>query len=93
MGRRGQGPALVSLGHGTRRASRLRLHAASPRAGVRVVQRLALAGLLAIVTSAGVRAADVLTQHNDNGRTGVNAAETVLSTANVKPDSFGRLWT
>jgi hypothetical protein len=38
-------------------------------------------------------AADVLTQHNDVARTGVNAAETVLSTANVKPQTFGRLWT
>src|SRR5215471_8891709 len=38
-------------------------------------------------------AADVLTQHNDNARTGANTAETVLTTANVKPETFGRLWT
>ncbi len=60
---------------------------------MRALSRLALAGLATIVISAGAGAADVLTQHNDNGRTGVNAAETVLTTANVKPDSFGRLWT
>ena len=35
----------------------------------------------------------MLTQHNDNGRTGVNPAETLLNTTNVKPDTFGRLWT
>ena len=35
----------------------------------------------------------MLTQHNDNGRTGVNSAETALSTANVTPERFGRLWT
>ncbi len=93
MGRRGQGRALVSLEHGTRHGSRPRRAAASATAGARFVSRLALANLLAIVTSAGAEAADVLTQHNDNARTGVNAAETVLSTANVKPDSFGRLWT
>jgi len=38
-------------------------------------------------------AADVLTHHNDNARTGANTAETVLTTANVKPETFGRLWT
>jgi hypothetical protein len=37
--------------------------------------------------------ADVLTQHNDNARTGVNARETFLTTANVQPATFGRLWT
>ncbi len=41
----------------------------------------------------GARAADVLTQHNDNTRAGVNAAETILTTANVSPQGFGRLWT
>lgn len=37
--------------------------------------------------------ADVLTQRNDNARTGVNAAETILTTKNVKTDTFGKLWT
>jgi hypothetical protein len=36
---------------------------------------------------------DVLTQRNDNSRTGANTAETTLTTKNVKPDTFGKLWT
>jgi len=39
------------------------------------------------------RAADVLTQHNDNSRTGANTAETTLTPGNVTPDKFGKLWT
>jgi hypothetical protein len=38
-------------------------------------------------------AADVLTQHNDNSRTGGNPAETVLNTTNVAPATFGKRWT
>jgi hypothetical protein len=34
----------------------------------------------------------VLTQHNNNARTGVNSAETVLTTANVNQTSFGKLF-
>ncbi len=41
----------------------------------------------------GAAAADVLTQHNDNARTGANVGETILNTGNVKPATFGRLWT
>jgi len=38
-------------------------------------------------------AADVLTYHNDNARTGQDLAETILSPANVNARDFGKLFT
>jgi hypothetical protein len=43
------------------------------------------------VTSAAA-AVNVLTQHNDNARTGANLHETVLTTTNVNRDHFGKLY-
>src|SRR5258708_5729193 len=37
--------------------------------------------------------ANVLTAHNDNGRTGANTNETILSPSTVGSNSFGRLFT
>jgi hypothetical protein len=51
-------------------------------------------GLLAVslccVTMSQV---SVLTQHNDNSRTGQNTSETALNTSNVNVSSFGKLFT
>ena len=39
------------------------------------------------------RAADVLTQHNNNARTGATLDETRLTTTNVNSTKFGKRWT
>ncbi len=49
--------------------------------------------LLSVLLSAPARAqVNVLTQHNDNARTGVNLREIALNTANVTPSKFGKLF-
>lgn len=52
--------------------------------------RSALIGMA--IGATAVFGADVLTQHNNNARTGVVLDETVLTTANVSQARFGRLW-
>src|ERR1700675_912315 len=60
-------------------------------------QSLARLAIVIFVLCLGFSAAwaqnDVLTQHNDNTRSGLNANETVLTPANVTVSKFGRLFT
>lgn len=53
----------------------------------------ALAACVLGFGAVAAHAADVLTQHGDNARTGANLAETILGTANVGSGRFGKLWT
>jgi hypothetical protein len=46
-----------------------------------------------LVVESAALSADVLTQHNNNSRTGANVSETTLTTTSVAPDRFGKLWT
>jgi hypothetical protein len=52
-----------------------------------------LAVSLALISAPVVDAADVLTYHNDIGRTGQNLNEPTLTPGNVKSSTFGRLFT
>jgi hypothetical protein len=48
--------------------------------------------ILSVTNHQGNGFAGVFTQHNDNGRTGQNINETVLTTANVNSTTFGKLF-
>jgi len=55
--------------------------------------RSAIRAALSLVLAAGAAdAAEVLTQHNDNARTGANLGEATLTTANVNGSQFGKLF-
>lgn len=58
-------------------------------------RKAAAAVLLAVWLPASGQAggADVLTQHNNNARTGAVLDENQLTTANVNAARFGKLWT
>src|ERR1051326_3687147 len=43
-------------------------------------------------TLASTIPASVLTYHNENGRTGLNSSETILTPGNVAPSSFGKVF-
>jgi hypothetical protein len=48
--------------------------------------------LFTVTPRAPAQSTDVLTYHNDNGRTGQNLNEEILMPANVKTNHFGKLW-
>ena len=45
-----------------------------------------------LYTSSALPTTSVTTFHNDNGRSGVNAAETILNTTNTNVNQFGKLF-
>jgi hypothetical protein len=62
------------------------------RAGAGAILALAFAFFVTAPAAAQSGFAGVLTQHNDNARTGQNPNETILTPANVNSTSFGKLW-
>jgi hypothetical protein len=55
--------------------------------------RLGPGSLLAAISFTAFGQVNVLTQHNDNSRSGSNIQETILTTANVNQSQFGKLFT
>lgn len=59
---------------------------------VRLIHNLCLITLIGLSSVYGVAQLSVLTQHNDNSRSGQNLNETYLNTSNVNVSSFGKLF-
>jgi len=55
--------------------------------------RQGLSGLLVFLSAVAYSQEEVLTQHNDLGRTGWNSRETILNTRNVRSGIFGKQFT
>src|ERR1017187_90740 len=63
----------------------------SVRNFIRALQILPM--LLLLMSPIPTSAVNILTQHNDNFRTGANLSESVLTVSNVNTNQFGKLFT
>ena len=61
--------------------------------GLSLSPLLLAAGALVVLASPAAAQVSVLTRNYDNQRTGANTAETVLTSANVNPAQFGKIFT
>jgi len=75
--------------------SRIRVGVDSDLLNLRIVFFMVRLGvfLVTVLATLAIDAADVLTQHNNNARTGATLDETILNTNSVKSARFGKLWT
>ena len=61
--------------------------------GFRLMLRASVVLCLVAAGSSSALAQDVVTYHNNNGRTGLNSSETTLTLSNVNSTLFGKLFT
>ena len=68
------------------------LRQAQPAGTKRQIWFAFLAIALSSLATPGLGQVQVVTQHNDNARTGQNLQETILTRSNVNVSTFGKLW-